>query len=199
MKELCENLTCSHWQPSWLLTLRVTQSQTREFGCYLYPLWLTLLHWGGGGVRWDGCVNQGYLLHRTYHGVLPSRVGLSFVSVGVALPGDGVPVWAGVPAGAGLPGGFYSSPRCFVEVPTPAAGGGWRGHVLPECCTVLLSGAWRRGVVPWVLGLCARLGEWNTAGVAGNRRVVVAGRGGRWFSSHWSGVWGIIIWSPPEK
>lgn len=173
--------------------------ETREFGCYLYPQWLTQLHWGVGGVRWDGYVNQGYLLHRTNHGVLPSRVRLSFVSVGVALPGDGVPVWAGVPAGAGLPWGFYFSPRCFIVVPPPTAGGGRWGYVLPECCPVVLSGAGWRGVVPWVLGLCARLGERNAAGVAGNRRVVVAARVGGWFSYSWSGVCGIIIWIPPEK
>lgn len=184
-------------QPSWLPTLRVTQSGN-TWPWVLY-LWLTQLHWGVGGWRCDGRVNQGYLLHCTYHRVLPSWVGPSFVSVRVALPGVRVPVRAGVPAGTGLPRGFYPSPGCFVVVPTPAAAGGWRGHVLPDCCAVWLTGAGRRGVVPRVLGLCARLGERNTAGVARNRRVVIAARVGRSFSHPWSGVRGIIIWIPPEK
>ncbi len=50
------------------------------------------------------------------------------------------------------------------------------------------------------MGLCARLGEWHTAGMAGGGRVVVvAGVGGWGVSWRWSGGGRMIIWIPPER
>lgn len=90
-------------------------------------------------------MTEEYLLHCTYHGVLPPWVRLSFVSVavalgaGVAFPGVTVPLWAGVAARASLPVDLHPPSGGFVVVPPSAACSGRRGDVLPRCCAVLLS------------------------------------------------------------
>lgn len=141
------------------------------------------------GVKWERSATQDYLSHRTYHGVLPSRVRLSSVSVVV-------------PFGAGVAVPRVSSPPSgFVVVSSLTACSGRRWDVLPQRCTVLLSCVGRRGVGAWVagrlVGLCARLGERYTVGVAGNISVRVVARVGDWLSWHWSGVGGVIVRIPP--
>ena len=118
-----------------------------------------------------------YLLHCIYQRVLPPLVGLPVVPV--ALPGVGVPLWAGVSSRVGLPVPVHSTPRGLIEVVPSLARGGGRQDVLPHWGTVLLICSGGRGVVALVVG---RL------------HTALVGDG---VSGHGSGVGGVVIWIPP--
>jgi len=147
-------------------------------------------------------------LHRIYQGVLSSWVRLSFISIAVviwacvAIPGGGVPLWAGVSAGAGLPVAVSSPPDGIMVGPPSVSCAGRGRDVLPLCRMVLLTCVGRRRVVACVagcwLGLGGRLREWQSSRLTGSWRVLVVSGVWAWVSWHRSGVSGIIIWIPPE-
>lgn len=103
---------------------------------------ISLMHTGGPGDSWYVSQTRSLyvtcictVLNRAYHGILPSWVRLSFVTVAIAVGAvvtllDGkVSLWAGVAAGAGLPVSV-SSPYGVVVLAPSLTRGGWRRDVL---------------------------------------------------------------------
>lgn len=103
---------------------------------------ISLMHTGGPGDSWYVSQTRSLyvtcictVLNRAYHGILPSWVRLSFVTVAIAVGAvvtllDGrVSLWTGVAAGAGLPVSV-SSPYGVVVLAPSLTRRGWRRDVL---------------------------------------------------------------------